>query len=206
MSISLINEKVDKLVIEGLSPTLIKLGFKLYKKRIFKRNVEKCTNELNILFRRIPNQDAGYVSVCPGIIYDELESMASELEGVEPRKGWPIAAANIGNLKPEREFIEWPITCTTDITALAEQICNHINDFGVPFWESFSSISGLVKGYESKDPRLTLTGNEYRWRMAASYCILGNKNAAKSLLESWDEDRPGQKVLDRAIRKISIME
>ena len=83
----------------------------------------------------------------------------------------------------------------------------HIHDYGVPFWESFSSISGLVAGYEREDPRVTLNGNYYyKLQMAAAYCILGNKEKAKRVLGKGDQGRPQQKVLESAIQKISMMD
>ncbi len=198
MAKSLIDETIDKLMVEGLSPTLVRLGFRLFKRK-FQKTVGEFKLELNVQLRKIPGQNGGYVSVYPGIVEDELKNLAAELEGVEPRKGWPIAAANIGNLQPEMEFIEWPITDTTDITNLGELICSHIHDYGVPFWEAFSSITGLVEGYEKDDPRLTLIGNDYKWQMAAAYCIWGNKDKAKRVFEKWDQGRPQQKILESAI-------
>ncbi len=203
---TLIDETIDKLMIEGLSPTLVRLGFKSYKRK-FQKTVGKFKLELNVQLRKITGQNAGYVSVYPGIIYDELNNLVAELVGVKPRKGWSIAGGNIGNLQPEGEFIEWPVTDTTDVIALGELICGYIHDYGVPFWEDFSSISGLVAGYEREDPRVTLIGNYcYKLQMAAAYCILGNKEKAKRVLEKWDQGRPQQKVLELAIQKISMMD
>ncbi len=54
---------------------------------------------------------------------------------------------------------------------------------------------------------MTLIGNySYQLQMAAAYCILGNKEKAKRVLEQWDKGRPQQKVLESALQKISMMD
>ena len=204
---SLIDETLNKLIIEGLNPKLEQLGFRRYSKKTFQKKAQECKLVLNVQLRKIPGQDAGYVSVYPGIVYDELESIASELEGVEPRKGWPIAAANVGNLKPEEEFIEWPLTTTTDILALSEVINCSIDDYAVPFWEQFSTVAGLIEGYEKNDPRLAISGN-YNWRMAAVYCLTGRHEDAIDLLKKWERYKalkPCQDVLEQALLIIAKM-
>ncbi|VBB09909.1 Hypothetical protein LUCI_5207 [Lucifera butyrica] len=198
-----IEETADKLVSEGLSAILEPHGFVLRKKRGFKRKIEKCEQELNVQLRQIRGQDAGYVQVCPGFRYEALEVLVADLSGEKLRKGWPSAAANIGNLKPQREFLEWPLTNTTDIFALSNLICSCIREYAFPFWDEFSTINGLVKGYESEDSRLTLAGNSYRWRMSAAYCLQGNHGAAVNVLERWEKGRPSQAIIEQAIRKIS---
>lgn len=205
MTLSSIDEVVDKLVVEGLNHTLFQMGFNLNKKRRFQKKVGKCTLELNVHLRKIPGQEAGYVEVCPAIVYNELEKLAAELEGEKPRKGWPTAAANIGNLKPDRDYTEWPITTTTDIVALGEIVSNDIIKYAVPFWDDFRTIDGLITGYLNEDPRLTLTGSGYNWQMAAAYCLIGNKDRAQDVLKSWNKGRPPEAVLERAINMILKM-
>ena len=196
----LIEDIVDKLVIEGLSPTLVQLGFSLAgKRRAFQKKGNKYKLELNIQTRKIHGQNSGYVEVCPGIIYEEVEKLVAELKGEKPKKGWPTAAANIGNLKPKREFVEWPLTATTDILALGEVISRNIKDYALPFWVKFSTIEGLVDGYEKEDPQLTLSGNSYKWRMIAAYCIIGKYAEAINILEQWEKGRPPQVALQHAI-------
>ncbi len=202
---SLIDETLNKLIAEGLNSKLVQFGFKLYKKKTFRKKNQESMLELNVQLRKISGQNAGYVSVFPAIIYDEINSIASELEGVEPRKGWPVAAANVGNLKPEREFIEWPLTTTTDILALGEVIYCSIKDYALPFWEQFSTIEGLIDGYEKKDQRLTLTGNSFYWRMAAAYYLTGRHEEAINVLKKWEQGRPPQEVMEQAFLRITKM-
>ena len=202
---SLIDETLNKLIIEGLNPKLEQFGLSLYKKKVFQKKAQECKLVLHVQLRKISGQDAGYVSVYPEIIYDELNSIASQLEGVEQRKDWPTAAANVGNLKPVEEFIEWPLTTTTDILALGDVIISSIEDYALPFWKQFSKIEGLIEGYEKEDPRLTLSGNDYRWSMVAAYCLTGKHEEAIDVLKKWEQCRPPQDVLDKAFLLITKM-
>lgn len=158
---------------------------------------------VNMNLRKIRGQEAGYFELCPAIMYEDLEKMVAELEGKKQKKGWPTAAANIGNLRPHRAYLEWPITITTDIVALGQIISNDITEYAVPFWNSFSSLNELIKGYEVEDPRLTLIGNSYKWKMIAAYCLIGNREKAKNILEKWENGRPPEITLKRANEIIS---
>lgn len=199
MTLLLIDEVIEKLVVEVLSPKLKQLGFDLIaKKRSFQKKKDNCKLELNVQVRKIPGQNVVYVEICPGIIYDELEKLTAKLKGEKLRKGWPTAAANLGNLKPNREFMEWQLTNTIDMLTLGKVIFYNINEYAVPFWEQFSTIEGLIDGYEKEDLRLILTGNNYKWRMVAAYCLTGRKADAISVLEKWEKGRPSQDMIDHA--------
>lgn len=193
-----IKEILDKLLTDGFGAILVDKGFVLSKKGIYKRKTRECNQELNVLLRRIHGQEAGYVQVCPGFEYEELEKLAAELRGEEPRKGWPTASANIGNLMPQRNFIEWPLTETTNIFALGELVGSYIKNYAFPFWEEFSTLEGLIQGYEKEDPRLTLAGNSYKWRMVAAYCLLKDYGAAIDTLKKWEKGNPA--LLQQAIK------
>lgn len=189
-------------LIKGLSPYLNNEGFRLKRKRTFVRKIEECRQELNIQFRRIKGQEAGYVEVCPNIIFEEVEMTASTLKGDKYKKGWPTAAANIGNLQSERQFLEWPLTVTSDISGLVEIITGYIERNAKPFWEEFSNLNQLINGYEEVDPRLTLNGNNYRWRLASAYCILKEYEKACSVLMEWKTGRISESMIDTGLNNI----
>lgn len=198
-----IDEVIDKLVIEGLSPVMLNEGFKLKNNRIFFRKVNDCKQELVVSFRYIKGTESGYVTVTPNFSYENIEKIVSYLKGEQFKKGWPTAAANIGNLRPQREFIEWPLTLTTDVNELSKLINEYIKDYAFPFWNDYSSIENLINGYENQDPRLTLNGSGYRWRMVAANYILKRIDLAKDILKKWLKDEPLNKVLKDALQKIA---
>ncbi|MCM3702385.1 DUF4304 domain-containing protein [Paenibacillus macerans] len=189
-------------LINGLSPVLQGMGFELKKKKSFIKMLEECSQEFNIQFRRIKGQEAGYVEACPNIIFENLEKMAANLKGEEYKKGWPTAAGNIGNLQPKREFIEWPLTLTSNISDLIEIITIHIEKIAKPFWNDFSNLDKLIKGYEEADPRLTLNGHSFRWRLVAAYCLIKEYEKAITTLKEWETGRPSDSMIEQGIDKI----
>jgi hypothetical protein len=198
-----IDEVIDQLVIEGLSPVMLNEGFKLKNNRLFFRKVNDCKQELVVSFRYIKGTESGYVTVTPNFSYENMEKIVSYLKGEQFKKGWPTAAANIGNLRPQRVFVEWPLTLTTDVITLGKLISEYIKDYALPFWNDYSSIENLIKGYESQDPRLTLNGSGYRWRMVAANYILQRIDLAKDIIKNWSSDEPLNQVLKGALQKIS---
>jgi hypothetical protein len=200
-----IEDVVDKLVF-GLSPSLLTIGFSLKKKRVFLRKLEECNQELNIQFRRINSQEAGYVEVCPNVIFEKIEKVTSFLRGEKYKRGWPTVAGNIGNFQLKREFIEWPITLTSDLAGLQEIISKSINTIAKPFWHDYSSIRQLIEGYENCDPRLTFNGPSYIWRLAAAYCIVNEPEKAINTLAKWSTGRPKEELIEQGIKKINELD
>jgi hypothetical protein len=200
-----IEDVVDKLVF-GLSPFLLTIEFNLRKKRGFVKKLEECNQELNIQFRRIDSQEAGYIEVCPNITFENIEKITSFLRGEKYKRGWPTVAGNIGNFQLKREFIEWPITLTSDLADLQEIISESINTIAKPFWNDYSSIRQLIEGYENYDPRLTFNGPSYIWRLAAAYCIVNKSKKAINTLEKWSTGRPKEELIEQGIKKINELD
>ncbi|OXM83275.1 hypothetical protein [Paenibacillus rigui] len=199
-------QKIDHVynaLIKGLSPFLQEMGFDLKKKETFKKQLKECTQELNLDLRRIRGQEAGYVSALPNIRFENLEKMTFTLKGEDYKRGWPTAAANIGNLQSKREFIEWPLSLTSDLSGLVETITNQIQKSAEPFWNDFSNLNSLIKGYEAVDPRITLNGHGYRWSLAAGYCLRSEYDKAITLLLNWDAGRPSDSIIEKSINTIN---
>lgn len=163
----------------------------------------KCNQELNLLFRKINGQEAGYIQIFLAFRFDELEKLVAELKGEKLKKDWPTVSVNIGNLKKEREFIEWFLNETTDTKFLSTQILNYINEYGYPFWQQFSSIQGVIDGYENQNLSLMLNGNSYRWKIAAAYWLNGEIESAKQILEKWEQGKPSEEILNQALKKLT---
>lgn len=195
-------EAVLETLVKGLSPFLQGMGFELKKKKKFLKKMEECSQELNIQFRRIKGQEAGYVEACPNIIFENVEKMVAILKGEDYKKGWPTAAANIGNLQPKREFIEWPLTLTSNVSGLVETITSHIEKSAKPFWNDFSNLNSLIQGYEEADPRLTLNGHGFRWSLVASYCLIREYEKAITTLMEWEIGRPSDSMIEKSVNKI----
>lgn len=198
-----INDILNKFIIEELRDILQKEGFKLKGKNRFIRKVGKCNQELNLLFRKINGQEAGYIQIFLAFRFDELEKLVAELKGEKLKKDWPTFSINIGNLKKEREFIEWFLNETTDTKFLSTQILNYINEYGYPFWQQFSSIQGVIDGYENQNLSLMLNGNSYRWKIAAAYWLNGEIESAKQILEKWEQGKPSEEILNQALKKLT---
>lgn len=198
-----INDILNKFIIEELRDILQKEGFKLKGKNRFIRKVGKCNQELNLLFRKINGQEAGYIQIFLAFRFDELEKLAAGLKGEKLKKDWPTFSINIGNLKKEREFIEWFLNETTDTKFLSTQILNYINEYGYPFWQQFSSIQGVIDGYENQNLSLMLNGNSYRWKIAAAYWLNGEIESAKQILEKWEQGKPSEEILNQALKKLT---
>lgn len=198
-----INDILNKFIIEELRDILQKEGFKLEGKNRFIRKVGKCNQELNLLFRKINGQEAGYIQIFLAFRFDELEKLVAELKGEKLKKDWPTVSVNIGNLKKEREFIEWFLNETTDTKFLSTQILNYINEYGYPFWQQFSSIQGVIDGYENQNLSLMLNGNSYRWKIAAAYWLNGEIESAKQILEKWEQGKPSEEILNQALKKLT---
>lgn len=198
-----INDILNKFIIEELRDILQKEGFKLKGKNRFIRKVGKCNQELNLLFRKINGQEAGYIQIFLAFRFDELEKLAAGLKGEKLKKDWPTFSINIGNLKKEREFIEWFLNETTDTKFLSTQILNYINEYGYPFWQQFSSIQGVIEGYENQNLSLMLNGNSYRWKIAAAYWLNGEIESAKHILEKWEQGKPSEEILNQALKKLT---
>lgn len=198
-----INDILNKFIIEELRDILQKEGFKLKGKNRFIRKVGKCNQELNLLFRKINGQEAGYIQIFLAFRFDELEKLVAELKGEKLKKDWPTVSVNIGNLKKEREFIEWFLNETTDTKFLSTQILNYINEYGYPFWQQFSSIQGVIDGYENQNLSLMLNGNSYRWKIAAAYWLNGEIESAKQILEKWEQGKPSEEILNQALKKLT---
>lgn len=198
-----INDILNKFIIEELRDILQKEGFKLKGKNRFIRKVGKCNQELNLLFRKINGQEAGYIQIFLAFRFDELEKLTAELKGEKLKKDWPTFSVNIGNLKKEREFIEWFLNETTDTKFLSTQILNYINEYGYPFWQQFSSIQGVIDGYENQNLSLMLNGNSYRWKIAAAYWLNGEIESAKQILEKWEQGKPSEEILNQALKKLT---
>ncbi|WP_019910181.1 hypothetical protein [Paenibacillus sp. HW567] len=67
-------QKIDPVIeklIDGLSPYLQSLGFVYNKKRNFLRKLEECDQGLSVQFRRIKGEEAGYLEVCPNVIFEK---------------------------------------------------------------------------------------------------------------------------------------
>jgi hypothetical protein len=195
-------ELVLETLVKGLSPFLQGMGFELKKKKTFIKKMAECNQELNIQFRRIKGQERGFVEACPNIIFENLEKMAAFIKGEDYKKGWPTAAANIGNLQFKREFIEWPLTLTTNVSGLVETITGYIEKCAKPFWNDFSNLDSLIKGYEKADPRLTLNGQGFRWRLVASYCLIKEYEKAITTLMEWETGRPSDSIIEKSINQI----
>jgi hypothetical protein len=193
-------------LVEGLSPFLHGMGFDLKKKKTFIRKLKDCNQELNIQFRKIKGEEAGYVEVCPDITFENLEKIAATIKGEDYKKGWPTVAANIGNLQAKREFIEWPLTLTSDISKLVEIISRQIEKSALPFWNDFSNLDSLIKGYEEADPRLTLNGHGYRWRLIAAYCLISEFRKAITALMEWEIGRPSDLMIEKGIKIMKQLE
>lgn len=198
-----INDILNKFIIEELRDILQKEGFKLKGKNRFIRKVGKCNQELNLLFRKINGQEAGYIQIFLAFRFDELEKLAAGLKGEKLKKDWPTFSINIGNLKKEREFIEWFLNETTDTKFLSTQILNYINEYGYPFWQQFSSIQGVIDGYENQNLSLMLNGNSYRWKIAAAYWLNAEIESAKQILEKWEQGKPSEEILNQALKKLT---
>lgn len=198
-----INDILNKFIIEELGAILQQEGFKLKSKSTFIRKVGKCKQELNVLFRKINGQEAGYIQIFVAFRFDELEKLTAELKGEKLKKNWPTVSINIGNLRKEREFIEWPLNETTDIKFLSTQILNYINEYAYPFWQQFSSIQGIIDGYKNQNSSLMLNGNSYRWKMAAAYWLDGEIESARQILEKWEQGKPSKAVLNQALKRIT---
>lgn len=203
------DKKIDLVLdalVKGLSPFLQGMGFDLKKKKTFIRKMEDCNQELNIQFRHIKGQEAGYVEVFPNIIFENLEKMVATLKGEDYKKGWPTIAANIGNLQFKREFIEWPLTLISDVSDLVEIITSQIEKSAMPFWNDFSNLDSLIKGYEEADPRLILNGHGFRWRLVAAYCLIREYEKAITTLMEWEIGRPSDSMIEENIKKIKQLE
>lgn len=203
------NKKIDLVLdalVKGLSPFLQGMGFDLKKKKTFIRKMKDCSQEINIQFRHIKGQEAGYVEVCPNIIFEKLEKMAAILKGEDYKKGWPTVAANIGNLQSKREFIEWPLTLISDVTGLVETITSQIEKSAKPFWNDFSNLDSLIKGYEEADPRLTLNAHAFKWRLVAAYCLIREYEKANTTLMEWEIGRPSDSMIEKSINMIKQLE
>lgn len=198
-----INDILNKFIIEELRDILQKEGFKLKGKNRFIRKVGKCNQELNLLFRKINGQEAGYIQIFLAFRFDELEKLTAELKGEKLKKDWPTFSVNIGNLKKEREFIEWFLNETTDTKFLSTQILNYINEYGYPFWQQFSSIQGVIDGYENQNLSLMLNGNSYRWKISVAYWLNGEIESAKQILEKWEQGKPSEEILNQALKKLT---
>lgn len=198
-----INDILNKFIIEELRDILQKEGFKLKGKNRFIRKVGKCNQELNLLFRKINGQEAGYIQIFLAFRFDELEKLTAELKGEKLKKDWPTFSVNIGNLKKEREFIEWFLNETTDTKFLSTQILNYINEYGYPFWQQFSSIQGVIDGYENQNLSLMLNGNSYRWKISAAYWLNGEIESVKQILEKWEQGKPSEEILNQALKKLT---
>ncbi|MCB2362492.1 hypothetical protein [Clostridium estertheticum] len=198
-----INDVLSKFIVEGLGIILQQEGFDIKRKSMFIRKVGKCKQELNVLFREINGQEAGYIQVFVAFRFDELERLTAELKGGKLRKDWPTVSINIGNLKKEREFIEWPLNEKTDVNSLSTQILGYINEYAYPFWQQFSSIQGIIKGYKDQDSSLILNGNSYRWKMAAAYWVDGEIENARQVLEKWEQGKPSEEILNQALKRLT---
>lgn len=198
-----INDILNKFIIEELGAILQQEGFKLKAKSTFIRKVGKCKQELNVLFRKINGQEAGYIQIFIAFRFDELEKLTAELKGEKLKKDWPTVSVNVGNLKKEREFIEWPLNETTDIKFLSTQILNYINEYAYPFWQQFSSIQGIIDGYRNQNSSLMLNGNSYRWKMAAAYWLDGEIESARQILEKWEQGKPSEEILNQALKRLT---
>lgn len=198
-----INDVLNKFIVEGLGTILQQEGFAIKGKSTFIRKVGKCKQELNVLFRKINGQEAGYIQIFAAFRFDELEKLTAELKGEKLRKDWPTVSINIGNLKKEREFIEWYLNETTDIKLLSMEILKCINEYAHPFWQKFSSIEGIIEGYENQDSSLILSGNSYRWKIVAAYWLCGEIENARQVLEKWEKGKPSEEVLNQALKRLT---
>lgn len=192
---------LDEFIVEGIGPQLENIGFSRKGKNTLTRKHGECYQEVYILFRRLTGQEAGYIQVFIAIRFDAVEKLSFELQGETPRKKWPTASLNIGNLQEKREFIEWRLDEKTDISALSLIVMDWISRYAFPLWESFSTIPTLLQGYLSKDPRLLLNGS-YEWRLAAAYRHNGQTDEAIRVLEEWNKGRPAENMIEKAVERL----
>ncbi len=198
-----INSILNVFIVDGLGNILQKEGFILKGKNTFIRKVGECKQEVNVLFRKINGQEAGYIQIFVAFTFDQLEKLTAELKGEKPRKDWPTVSINVGNLKKERDFAEWFLNAETDINSLSEQISKYLNEYAYPFWQQFSSIQRVKDGFENHDLRLMLNGNSYKWKMAAAYWSSGETEKAKQVLENWEHGKPSVEVLNQALKRLA---
>ncbi len=192
---------INTLMIQ-LSPLLQEMGFRM-KKRSFNKKRKECTQELNFQLRMIKGQEAGYLALFPNILFENVGRMAAHLRNESYRRGWPTAAANIGNLQKDREYLEIPLVPTSDIQGLTHLLQEQIVNIAQPFWEDYITLEDLIMGYENGDPRLTMGGNSYVWNFIAAYCLIQQYDKAIEIMENWEKGRPSDELRGIALAKIN---
>lgn len=193
---------IEKLI-DALSPYLLSLGFVYKKKRNYLRKLEECDQGLIVQFRRIKGEEAGYLEVCPNVIFEKVQKVSCYLKGEQFKKGWPTIAGNIGNFQPERKYIEWPLTLTSDPEGLSVNINKTIESIANPLWDEYSQINELIEGYENNDPRLSFNGHGYVWKWIAAYCVINERDKAIKTLDKWIVGRPNDLAVQQCLFKIN---
>lgn len=170
----------------------------------FIRKTAGPLQRLSLSLRKAPHEQIGYVEAFPGFNYPEIESLAASLQGKKPRVGFLTCSLNIGLLTPQGTSLEWPLSPDDDTDILARVVFQLVSDFGIPFWENFSTIEKLLNQLEIGDFRVC-RGAEWPWRMAAAYCLLGQRSRAVEFLRERLTQIPvlAKPVVDVALQKIS---
>lgn len=195
---------VDRVIKDGFGPVLFADGFRLKADMEFVKKIGKKDKQfLSVLINRVHDQNAVYLQVFAGVIYDDVQVLAAALEGRAPRKGWPTISSNVGNIRQPRNFIQWLIRPETDAMATGLVISRCIREIVFPFWAKLSSLDGLIEACEPGHPYTGLMSNNFMWTRAAVQCMAGNIEKAKELLSSWEQGRPTEVRIEAAIRYIN---
>lgn len=190
-------------LIDSLSPFVKEMGFDLKKKRSFVKKTKECDQELNIQFRYIKGQEAGYIALFPNITFENIGKMIAFIKSENYKKGWPTVAANIGNLQENKEYLEYPLVLTSDFQGIINLLMNQIVNIAKPFWDEYSTLDNLINGYEKCDTRLTVGGNSYIWNLVAAYCLKHDYEKAIVTLKNWDVGKPSADLIDASLSKIN---
>lgn len=191
-------------ILDALAADWSGKGFRTHPRDKFTRTVDGVLQRLAMSLRELPNENAGYVEVYVGFNFAELETLAADLQGEMPRRGFLTCSLNLGLLTAKGELLEWPLRRKEDVSRILRQVQPILADVAVPFWNEFLSLENLLAHYEAGDPRVC--GGEWFWEQMAAYCLLGKPERAVRLLSEMQEaENLPQPVVETARRKLSAV-
>ncbi|MFL5328500.1 MAG: hypothetical protein ACJ8C4_06260 [Gemmataceae bacterium] len=177
-------------VVTSVYGHVAKFGFVERKGSVFTRVVDGLTQRLSISLREILQERNAFVEAFVGFNFPEIERRAAELQNKRVRPDFITCSLNIGLLTERHTAVEWTITDETQVDEVAHMIHSTVDEYGLPFWDNYSSIERLIESYSAND-NLLCRGSEWPWRCVAACEKAGDMTRGLRILTDFKQTMLG---------------
>ena len=203
-------EKLNKKILELVS----NYGFRQKRKGVFMRKQGECIQHFSILNSKVRNYDQILIDVGLGFTYEKVNKICYAVKNIPYDSGWATAHIEATSLiqlkkKEKKELFRFFVDRETNIDSIVYHIFDFFLNYGLDYWDKYSSLEEFEKHLLSKDEIIIYSTNALQkaeWNLLAVAIILKNISIDEILMIIKDEYNLTEEELNKIRVQIEKMD